>query len=137
MNRDELLFNFPQIGSPEEGYLAVTEEDKTCPFAIARTYWVYGCPDNMKRGGHAHYSVQQLLICVAGEVEVTLYDGKEKEKFVLNQPTVGLLQKPLVWGDLIYRNNAVLLVLASDIYSAKDYIRDYDVFLQLTQSKSD
>ncbi|NJL00782.1 MAG: WxcM-like domain-containing protein [Spirulinaceae cyanobacterium SM2_1_0] len=128
----ELLLEFPAIGSPEEGYLAIAEFEKSCPFPIARTYWVYGCPENMQRGGHAHHRLSQLLVCVAGEVEVTLNDGTEKQIFLLNQPTVGLLQKPLVWGDLRYRNQAVLVVLASHPYAAEDYIRDYQHFLALT-----
>jgi len=39
----------------------------------------------------------------------------------------------MVWGvQYQYSPNAVLLVLASDVYNPADYIRDYDEFLKLT-----
>jgi hypothetical protein len=38
----------------------------------------------------------------------------------------------MVWGiQYKYSPDAVLLVLASDVYDADDYIRDYDEFLAL------
>lgn len=132
----ELLLHFPAIGSRAEGYLAVAEFAKSCPFLIARTYWVYGCPEEMRRGGHAHHRLSQILICVAGSIEVTLNNGRDKQTFLLDDPTVGLLQKPLVWGDLIYRDRAVLVVLASHPYVAEDYIRDYQYFLTLAAAQS-
>lgn len=131
---EDLLVHFPKIGSAAEGYLAVAEVGKHCPFPILRTYWVYGCPEQMQRGGHAHHTMHQLLICLSGTIEVILDNGREKKSFLLNNPTVGLHQKPLVWGDLIYQKNSVLVVLASTLYFAEDYIRDYQEFLQITGS---
>ena len=129
----ELLLEFPKIGSEEEGFLAVAEAQKTCPFSIKRTDWVYGCPDDMKRGGHAHHNLHQILICVAGEISVTLHDGLNEYGFLLDRPTVGLYQKPLFWGDLVYQKDSVLLVLASEYYLAEDYIRDYQEFLKIAE----
>jgi hypothetical protein len=132
MLNEEILIHFPKIGSQAEGYLAVAEVGKTCPFPILRTYWVYGCPDVMQRGGHAHHTMHQLLVCVSGAIEVILDNGREKKSFLLDNPTVGLHQMPLVWGDLIYQKNAILVVMASTAYFAEDYIRDYQEFLQIT-----
>ncbi len=128
---DDLILRFPHFGTPEQGYLAVAEGNQTCPFPIARTYWVYGCPNGQQRGGHAHHQHHQLLVCVSGEVEVLLTDGYEQKIFVLNDPTVGLYQKPLLWGDLVHRNNSALVVLASHPYSEADYIRNFDDFLKI------
>jgi hypothetical protein len=37
----------------------------------------------------------------------------------------------MVWAtEYKYSPDAVLMVLASDIYKAEDYIRDYDLFLK-------
>jgi UDP-2-acetamido-3-amino-2,3-dideoxy-glucuronate N-acetyltransferase len=132
MLNEDLIIHFPKIGSEAEGYLAVAEVGKTCSFPILRTYWVYGCPETMKRGGHAHHTMQQLLVCVSGAIEVILDNGSEKKSFLLDDPTVGLYQKPLVWGDLIYHQGSVLVVMASTLYFAEDYIRDYQEFLHLT-----
>lgn len=134
MLNEELLIHFPKIGSEAEGYLAVAEANKTCPFPILRTYWVYGCPDAMQRGGHAHHTMHQLLVCLSGAIKVILDDGKTKKSFILDDPTVGLHQMPLVWGDLIYQKNSLLLVMASTPYFAEDYIRDYQEFLKITDA---
>jgi hypothetical protein len=138
IDRDELreaeaalLLEFPKVGSEAEGFLAVAEAEKTCPFSIKRTYWVYGCSDGMKRGGHAHHNLHQILICVAGEVSVMLHDGLNEYNFILNRPTLGLYQKPMLWGNLVYQKDSVLLVLASEHYLAEDYIRDYQEFLAI------
>lgn len=128
---EDLLLRFPKFGSEREGYLSVAESDRNCPFPLRRTYWVYGCPEGQQRGGHAHRDVHQILICVAGEVEVILSDGVNQKRFILNDPTLGLYQKPLIWGDLIHRKQSVLLVLASDYYSEAEYIRNYEDFLDI------
>jgi WxcM-like, C-terminal len=128
---EDLIFQFPRFGTEQEGYLSVAEGGQNCPFSIQRTYWVYGCPEGKQRGGHAHRDVHQILICVAGEVEVILMDGIQQKSFILNDPTMGLYQKPLIWGDLIHRKRSVLLVLASDYYSEAEYIRNYENFLDI------
>ncbi|MBE9116799.1 WxcM-like domain-containing protein [Lusitaniella coriacea LEGE 07157] len=131
---ENLLLCFPEYGTIEQGFLSVAESEKNCPFPIQRTYWVYGCPEGKQRGGHAHRSVHQILICVAGEVEVILDNGVEKEAFILNNPTIGLHQKPLVWGDLIHKKDSALIVLASEHYSEPEYIRNYNEFLKIVAS---
>ena len=137
MLSDSLVVQFPQIGSAAEGYISVTEMGESCPFSIQRVYWIYGCPDRMQRGGHAHHKLEQMLVCVSGKVEAIFSDGFSKKSFLLNKPTVGLYQPPLVWGDLIYQKDSVLLVLASAPYLAKDYIRDYQDFCQIARSLTD
>lgn len=131
---ENLLLRFPKYGTTEQGFLSVAESEKNCPFPIQRTYWVYGCPAGKQRGGHAHQRVHQILVCVAGEVEVILDDGVEKKTFLLNDPTIGLHQKPLLWGDLIHKNNSALIVLASEHYSEAEYIRNYQDFLKIVVS---
>jgi len=50
---------------------------------------------------------------------------------VLNHPNLGLYIPPMVWATQYkYSSDAILLVLASDIYKAEDYIRDYDQFFK-------
>lgn len=46
---------------------------------------------------------------------------------------------PLTWGaQYDYSDDAVLLVLASRVYEADDYIHDYDEFLEfVASSKTD
>ena len=82
------------------------------------------------RGEHAHKACHQFLVCVKGSVGIVLDDGDKRDEIVLDSARVGLHIPPMVWGiQYQFSSDAVLLVLASDRYSAEDYIRNYDEFL--------
>lgn len=123
------LIHFPSIGSPTLGYLSVAEQLAQIPFEIARVYWTYYTPQNVTRGGHANINKELVLVAVAGSITVTaeLRDGY-KETFVLQRPDVGLYLPKLCWHTMLYSHNAVQMVIASNLYSEDDYIRDYQVF---------
>ena len=54
---------------------------------------------------------------------------------LLDTPRVGLHIPPMVLGGQYkYSSDAVLMVLASDTYDHKDYIRNYDQFLSMVKS---
>jgi hypothetical protein len=62
-------------------------------------------------------------------------DGRNRQEFVLDSPTVGLYLPPMVWGiQYKYTEDAVMLVLASDKYDPASYIRDYSEFLELVKA---
>jgi len=53
-----------------------------------------------------------------------------KKTITLNRPNFGLYITPGIWRDLVnFSSGAVLLVLASNKYDEKDYIRDYQEYL--------
>ena len=113
------------------GNLSFAENFKQIPFEIKRTYWLYDVPGGENRGSHAHRDLSQLIIAASGSFRVTLDDGTCKRSFFLNRPYQGLYVKPGMWRDLEdFSSGAVCMVLASDEYSADDYIRDYDEFLE-------
>jgi UDP-2-acetamido-3-amino-2,3-dideoxy-glucuronate N-acetyltransferase len=69
---------------------------------------------------------------VHGSCSVRLFDGDAGEEILLNRPDLGLHVPPMVWTtEYKFSPDAVLLVLASDIYREADYIRDVDEFLAL------
>lgn len=116
--------------SNRKGNLSVVENNQTIPFAIKRAYYLYDVPGGENRGSHAHKNLEQLIIAASGSFTVTLDDGKCKRSFFLNRPYQGLYVKPGIWRDLVdFSSGAVCLVLASDIYSIDDYIRDYNDFI--------
>ena len=88
--------------------------------------------DHEIRGEHAHKELRQYLVCVRGSVSVAVDDGKNRDEFVLDTPGIGIYLPPMVWASQ-YKcsRDAVLLVLASDVYKEDDYIRDYDEYLRL------
>lgn len=119
------------------GNLTFGEAHRHVPFEVKRYFLVYGVSSQQIRGEHAHRTLHQFLICVHGSCHVVADDGSTRQEFVLDQPFIGLHLQPMTWGvQYKYSNDAVLLVLASDSYSAADYIRDYDEYLALRKSNA-
>ena len=78
-----------------------------------------------------HRECHQFLICVSGQVNVAVDDGKQRGEVTLDSPTVGLYVPPRVWASQYrYDRQAVLLVFASHPYDPGDYIREYETFLR-------
>ncbi|SMO51469.1 WxcM-like, C-terminal [Chryseobacterium rhizoplanae] len=123
------IINLNKIGSPELGYITISEAQKDVPFDIKRVYWTYYTPQDVSRGGHAHKNLQQLIVAVAGTITFNTEDkdGK-KEIFVLDSPNTGLYIPKLVWRDIKFSHSAVLLCLASELYDEDDYFRNYQDF---------
>lgn len=116
--------------SDRKGNLTVVENGVTLPFNVKRVYYLYDVPGGESRGSHAHRDLEQLIIAASGSFRVTLDDGNCKRSFFLNRPYQGLYVKPGLWRDLDdFSSGAVCMVLASDVYQADDYIRDYNEFL--------
>ncbi len=117
------------------GSLSVGEFEREIPFRPLRYFLVYDVPTVETRGEHAHRKCHQFLIAVKGKVSVVADDGKQREEFKLDRPSVGVYLPPMVWGTQYrYSSDAVLLVFASDYYDGADYIRDHGEFLQLKRA---
>ena len=123
------IIELPKITDPR-GNLTVAEAFKNVPFDIRRAYWVYDVPGGESRGGHAHKRLRQLVIAMSGSFTVTLDNGHEQQKYLLNHPWEGLLIETETWRTLDdFSSGAVCLVLASHLFNEEDYIRDYDEYL--------
>ena len=115
----------------ERGQLVALEEDKDIPFEIKRVYYMYDTGKNVRRGFHAHRSLEQILICIHGTCKILLDNGTEKKIVPLEKPYEGLYIANNMWREMYdFSEDAVLLVLASDFYKEEDYIRNYDDFLK-------
>ncbi|MCI8377735.1 MAG: WxcM-like domain-containing protein [Lachnospiraceae bacterium] len=124
-------YQFQQHGD-ERGMLVALEEYGDIPFEIKRVYFMYDTKKDVHRGFHAHKNLEQILICIHGSCKVLLDNGKEKKIVSLEKPYEGLYVSSNMWCEMYdFSEDAVLLVLASDIYREEDYIRDYDEFLLL------
>ena len=117
--------------SDRKGNLTVVENGTMFPFSTKRVYYLYDVPGGASRGSHAHKTLEQLIVAVSGSFKVSLDDGTNKKTFFLNRPYQGLYVRPGLWRDLEdFSSGAVCMVLASEVYQAEDYIRDYDAFLE-------
>jgi len=128
MYKQPYLINFPKMGNTMEGYISVSEND-CLPFEVNRVYWTYYTPESIKRGGHAHYKLEQILVAVSGKIIVeTEMPGNIIERFILESPSVGLLLPKYCWHVMQYTHNAVQMCIANIAYDKDDYIRDYKEF---------
>lgn len=126
-------YAFQQHGD-ERGMLVALEEYNDIPFEIKRVYYMYDTKEGVRRGFHAHKSLEQILICIHGSCKILLDNGKEKKIVSLEKPYEGLYLSNAIWREMYdFSSDAVLMVLASDIYKEEDYIRDYDEFLKSVQ----
>lgn len=117
------------------GSLSFAEVGQFLPFMPKRFFLVFDVRSREVRGEHAHRTLHQFLICVTGSCSVMVDDGTIREEYVLDSPGTALHIPPMVWGvQYKYSADAVLLVLASDVYLPDDYIRDYDEFVALVHS---
>jgi UDP-2-acetamido-3-amino-2,3-dideoxy-glucuronate N-acetyltransferase len=124
------LPNFEDI----RGALSVAEFERDLPFTPRRHFVVYDVPSQETRGEHAHKRCHQFLICVHGSVHVLADNGRDRQVFVLDSPTLGIHLPPMIWGTQYrYSSDAVLLVFASAPYEADDYVRSYGEFLDLVR----
>lgn len=113
------------------GKLIALEGLRDLPFEIKRVYWIYDTLPNEERGKHSHTNMEQIVVCMDGSCEFELDDGDTKSTVVLNRPDVGLYIGKNIWRVMKnFSYGCKLMVLASDYYDEKEYIRDYDEFLK-------
>lgn len=121
----------------DRGQLVALEEGKDIPFEIRRVYYMYDTKDGVRRGFHAHKNLEQILICIHGSCKILLDNGTEKKVVPLEKPYEGLYVTNDMWREMFdFSPDAVLMVLASELYDESDYIRDYDEFIKFVESKN-
>jgi len=130
------LHRFPFV-EDLRGNLSAGDFEKELPFQPKRHFLVFGVPGKEVRGEHAHLKCHQFLIAPHGSVAVVADDGTSRCEVVLDHPSLGFYLPPLTWGiQYKYSSDAVLLVFASHPYDPKDYIREYDEFLEVLAKRN-
>jgi dTDP-4-dehydrorhamnose 3,5-epimerase-like enzyme len=125
------IVQLPRITDPDgRGNLTFIEESRHAPFDIRRVYYLYDVPGGATRAGHAHKTLQQLVVAMSGSFDVVVDDGDREVRHHLNRSYYGLVIPPMVWRMIDnFSSGSVCMVLASDYYDEDDYYRDYDEFL--------
>lgn len=114
-----------QIGlahfNSDQGSLRVFEG--LMPGSIKRIYYITDVPPDTVRGGHRHHITWQALICIKGSCRVYVHDGGSEQEFLLDKPDVCLLLEPKDWHTMDnFSQDAILLVMANEMYDVNDYI---------------
>jgi len=123
------MIDLPRITDPR-GNLTFIEQTMHVPFEIRRVYYLYDVPGGESRGGHAHKTNEAFIVSASGSFDVVVRDGVEERRFFLNRPYYGLYIPAMTWRELEnFSSGSVCLVLASQLYEADDYYRDFDEFV--------
>jgi len=116
------------VYTEERGDLLPVEMD-TIPFEVKRTFMVYNVPKGVSRGFHAHHKCQQYLLCVNGEIEVTLIPMKGKEELIVLKKGQGCFVDTYIWDSQKFMTgNDILMVFCSINFDRDDYITDIEKF---------
>lgn len=116
--------------------LVFAEVRKNIPFEIKRIFYITKAKNGLPRGLHAHYKTKQAIFCIQGSVKIVIDNRKKREEVRLSKPNEGLLMENLVWYEMHnFKKDTILLVLASEPYDEKDYIRSYFDFRKVIEGK--
>tara|TARA_B110000208_G_scaffold158953_1_gene193365 strand:- start:466 stop:861 length:396 start_codon:yes stop_codon:yes gene_type:complete len=100
------------------------------PFEVKRIYYLYDIKNKSIRGEHAHKDLYQVIIGLNEGLKIKIDDGQNMKTYNLDNPNQGLLIVPGIWRSLTdFSSESICLVLASELYSEDDYIRNYKEFL--------
>jgi len=129
------MINCKSITIPEFsgalGQLNAIEGGLDIPFEVKRVYYITGVPEGVTRGFHSHRELEQVLLCLNGNVKIRLKTPFDEEIVELNNPSQGLFIGHMIWREMFdFSPGTVLMVLASEHYTEADYIRDYAEYEQ-------
>ena len=112
-----------------QGSIVAPNFNNDIPFKPRRIFYIYDIPTGKSRGAHAHVECNQFIISAMGSFDVKLDDGKDAMKINLNRPHTGLLIPAGIWASEInFSSGGICLVITSELFYEKDYIRDYQSF---------
>jgi dTDP-3-amino-3,4,6-trideoxy-alpha-D-glucose transaminase len=118
-----------QMIQNEMGMLGVVESYKHSPFVYERFYFMTDLARGSRRGGHAHKTLRQVLICLRGSGTIDVRSTREAYTFQLQSCDEALVLPPGYWRDLYdFSDDALVGALASANYDEADYIRDWEAY---------
>lgn len=119
------------------GVLSFAEEGAHIPFTPRRYFTIAEVPAGGVRGDHAHRECHQFFVCLRGACTLRTEDVSGAVTALrLDSAATGIHAPPMTWCTLHdFSSDALLLILASDVYSADDYVHDREEFLRLAAAR--
>lgn len=110
----------------------IIEGFKDVPFEIKRIFYIFGKGNmGMVRGKHANRKSEFVLFNVSGRSKVKVIDEDKKETiYELNKPQDAVYLPQMVWKEMYdFTEDSILMVLTNEYYDSKEYIRNFDDFV--------
>ena len=118
----EILF---QVHGDQRGSLVAIESWENIDFEMKRIYFIYDTNPDAVRGKHAHRNLKQVLLCVHGQCDILLDNGKEQEIVTLNEANKGIYLTGFIWREMMhFSEDCVLIAIVDHEYDPLDYIYD-------------
>lgn len=129
--REPRLITIPRF-SDQRGSLSVIEWAECFPFIPKRFYYIYDSNPAARRGNHAHWKEEEIILALSGSLSVLVDNGSHRTEYLLDRPDIALYIPPLVWHEVFgFSAGALCAVFASTPYNNKeDYCLDYQQFIE-------
>lgn len=127
------IINFKYKKDKRGILMALEEGNKSTeiPIRFRRVFVLTNLDPRFKRGEHAVKKTTQIIVALRGECEIELDNGVIRRRLKLNRFNKGLLVYPMVWRTLKnFSKDALILVLCDKKFNERDYIRNYENFIQ-------
>ena len=117
------------ISDPETASLS-SLEFSSLPFAPKRVYWIQDFTPQAVRGNHSHKELTQIFIMLSGQLTLEIFKGTKSNKYEISRLSPPLIVPPGTWRIMSNASaDALLFVIADRPYEEKDYIRDWNEYL--------
>ena len=124
-----------KFSDPETATLA-SLEFSSLPFAPKRIYWIQDFTPQAVRGNHSHKELTQIFIMLSGQLTLEVFKGTKSNKYEISRLTPPLIVPPGTWRIMSNASaDALLFVIADRPYEEKDYIRDWNEYLNWYSEK--
>lgn len=120
---------FEQKGD-DRGKLIVIEGQREVPFDIKRIFYMLQTKNDVIRGQHANRNSDFVMVNIQGSVKIKVDDGINQTEYILDTPDQGLYLSKMLWKEMLdFSDDSILLVLSNYAYDEKEYIRNYQDFI--------
>ena len=120
-----------------DGVLLVMENYKEIPFSIERIFLVTDVLKGKTRGDHATRKTRLILFPVSGSCKVVTDNGYEKETYLMDDPSKGLLIEPMIWRSMQeFSEDCTMMAVCDRKYApGKETIDSYDEYLRIVSER--
>tara|TARA_B100000902_G_C27042547_1_gene780085 strand:+ start:210 stop:647 length:438 start_codon:yes stop_codon:yes gene_type:complete len=132
----KLLRLHPIITKNKPGTLIDLNIDKICEennikFSITKSFYITNLDSNQSRGNHSNSNASEILVCLKGTFDLTLFNGNEYKKISLKENDLIYIDKN-IWLELNNFKDCIILafvnIFPSDkksCYNIDDYMRTF------------
>jgi hypothetical protein len=103
-------------------------------FTISKCFYIYDLDSKMSRGNHSNSNASEILICLKGSFEIKLHDGKEEQKFSMNQ-NEGIFIDKNIWIEFYDFKDSIIMAFVNILPNEKNSCYDFNDFLSMTKNE--